>query len=56
MPQTLDMLYAVDFMTQYGKTFGIPLEPITGVRVLPFLSYLISSLSSGATPRASAAS
>lgn len=23
MPQTVDMLYAVDFMTVYGRSFGI---------------------------------
>jgi len=30
MPQTVDMLYAVDFMTVYGKSFGITETNLNG--------------------------
>lgn len=39
MPQTLDMLYAVDFMTQYGKTFGITNEELNGSNPFKFSEF-----------------
>lgn len=39
MPQTLDMLYAVDFMAQYGKTFGITNEELNGSNPFKFSEF-----------------
>lgn len=30
MPQTIDMLYAIDFMAQYGATFGVSEYELNG--------------------------
>ena len=39
MPQTLDMLYAVDFMTQYGKSFGVTNEELNGSNPFKFSEF-----------------
>ena len=39
MPQTLDMLYAVDFMTIYSKPFGISEQNLNGDNDLKFSEF-----------------
>lgn len=40
MPQSIDMLYAVDFMTQYGKTFGITNVELNGSNPFKFSEFV----------------
>lgn len=39
MPQTLDMLYAVDFMTLYSKEFGITDQNLNGDNIFKFSEF-----------------
>ena len=39
MPQTLDMLYAVDFMTIYSKPFGLSEQNLNGDNDLKFSEF-----------------
>ena len=39
MPQTLDMLYAVDFMTIYSKPFGLSEKNLNGDNDLKFSEF-----------------
>ena len=40
MPQTLDMLYAVDFMTIYSKPFGLSEQNLNGDNDLKFSEFV----------------
>lgn len=39
MPQTVDMLYAVDFMTVYGRSFGITETNLNGYNEYRFSEF-----------------
>ena len=39
-PQTVDMLYAADFMTTYGKTFGVSTSDLNGDNQYKFSEFV----------------